>query len=119
MPDFFVPMVAADEQEEAYKELAHFVGSQPHAPDKRIYSMTWKHKGVEWTATVGETLRGTELKQIGKGQNSTYREVPRSTSDTVLAIFADVPYKIVHDNKSRVWNVPIYAGEPSRVIDFT
>ena len=118
MPAFFVPMVDADKQEEAYNEIAQFVGAGAHAPGKRIYSMTWKHDGVVWTATVGETLRGTETKIIGRGRAATYREVPRSTSATVLAICSGFPYLIAHDNKSRYWNLPILAGEPSRTVLF-
>ncbi len=40
-------------------------------------------------------------------------------SDTVLAIFAGAPYFIVHDNKSRHWNTPIYAGDPLNVVFFS
>ena len=115
MPDFFVPRVDTNEQEDAYKQLADFVGVASLDPARRIYSMTWKHDGVEWTAVVGEELRGTETKKIGKGRKATYREVPRGTNDTVLAVFSGVPHRIVHDNKSGYWNMPIYAGEPSRV----
>lgn len=118
MPAFFVPMVEPVKQEETYAELAQFIGASAHRPGRRIYSLTWRHDNVEWIATVGETLRGTETKKIGRGRAATYRDVHRGTSDTVLAIYSGVPYLIAHDNKSRYWNMPILAGEPSRVVMF-
>lgn len=118
MTEFSVPMIEPDKQEEMYGAFAQLAGSSALGPGKRIRSITWKHDGVIWTATVGEQFRGTETKQIGRGRSTTYREVPRSTSDTVLAIFPGHPYKIVHDNKSRYWNLPIYAGDPTQVVLF-
>lgn len=111
-------MVEPEKQEEAYAEIAQFIGAGAHAPGQRIYAMTWMHNGVEWTATVGDTLRGTETKKIGRGRAATYQDIPRRTDDTVLAIYSGAPYMIAHDNKSRYWNLPILAGEPSRVVMF-
>jgi len=118
VPQFFMPFIEPEKQEQAYQELAQFVGGSPREPAERIYSMTWKTDGVTWTATVGEQLRGTENKKIGRGRAAAYRDVPHHTSDTVMAIFDGVPFFIVHDNKSRVWNMPIMAGLPSRVVRF-
>lgn len=119
MPNFFVPLLAADEQEQAYQQLAKSVGATPQAdPERRIYSMVWKHDLVEWTATVGEELRGIGTKKTGRGRTAKTREVPRGTSDVVLAIFSGSPFMIVHNDKSRVWNVPIYAGDPTRIVYF-
>ncbi|KQO13413.1 hypothetical protein ASF09_04020 [Sphingomonas sp. Leaf242] len=118
MPQFFMPFTEPEKQEQAYQELSGSVGGGSREPAERIYSMTWKTDGVTWTATVGEELRGTETKKIGRGRAATYRDVPHHTSDTVMAIFDGVPFLIVHDNKSRVWNMPIMAGSPSRVVRF-
>lgn len=118
MPAFFVPKVEAGEQEEAYREYAKRAGGNAGDPARAIYSITWRHDGVVWTATVGETLTGVETVELGKGRNKTYRDVPRRTDDTVLAIYDGDPCVIVHDSKSRIWNWPIYAGRPSRVVHF-
>ena len=118
MPEFFVPMIDPDMQDDAYREMAALFGGNPAEPGARIRSITWKHNSTVWTATVGEELRGTETIVKGRGRDKRYLEVPRSTNDTVLAIFAGAPYVIVHDNKSRIWNQPIYAGNPSRVATF-
>jgi hypothetical protein len=119
MPSFFVPMVDADQQEAAYGDLADFAGMAIQPPDRRVFSITWTHDGVEWTATVGEQLSGTETVTKGRGRDRRYFQVPRHTTDTVLAIFEGVPFRIMHDNRSRIWNLPIYAGKPSRVVNFT
>lgn len=119
MPTFFVPMVEADEQEAAYVDMAHFAGAVVQPLDNRVFSITWKHDGVMWTATVGEQLKGVETITKGRGRDKRYFEVPRHTADTVLAIYAGVPFLVMHDNKSRYWNVPILTGEPARIVKFT
>lgn len=118
MPAFFIPNVGPEAQEDRYQELAKAVGAAAADPTRRIYSMTWTHDRVVWTATVGEQLRGIATIERGRGRNKTYQEVPRYSDDTVLAIFASVPFLIAHDGKSRYWNWPILAGEPSRVVYF-
>lgn len=119
MPLFFVPGVPEDEQEAEYQRLAGAVHGVPGAPDRRIYSLTWRHTDDVWTATVGETLRGTRTIIKGRGRNQTSREVPVHNESTVLAIFDGGPTpQIVHDNKSRYWNNPIMTGKPLGVIYF-
>ncbi len=118
MSQFFMPLIEPEKQEDAYQELARHFNVVAREPADRIRAISWKHNGVTWTATVGEQLRGTEDKKIGRGRAATYREVPHHSNDTVIVIFEGAPFQIVHDNKSRVWNVPIYAGTPSQVIRF-
>lgn len=118
MPDFFFPMVDPDKQEDAYQQVAKYVGAAPLALGERVYSMTWRHNSATWTATVGETLHGTEIITTGRGRNRREREVPRSSTDTVLAIFPGNPGMIAHDNKSKVWNLPIYTGEALLLVRF-
>jgi hypothetical protein len=110
MPEFFVPFVEPQNQEDAYLQIAEYIGAAPRALVERIYSMTWRHDGVVWTATVGETLRGVEKITTGRGRDRREREVPRSSDDTVLAIFPGSPGLIAHDNKSKRWNLPILTG---------
>lgn len=118
MPEFFVPLVEPDNQEAAYQDMAKFAGAAPRAAGNRIYSMTWRHDGVVWTATVGETLTGVETVTIGRGRDRKYREVPRSTNDTVMAIFPGAPGLIVHDDKSKRWANPILTGEAIETVRF-
>lgn len=118
MPEFFIPFVEAENQEEAYRQIAAHIGAAPRALGDRIYSMTWRHDGVVWTATVGETLKGTATVTTGRGRDRREREVPRSTNDTVLAIFPGSPGLIAHDGKSGYWNMPILTGEPLGMVRF-
>jgi hypothetical protein len=118
MPAFFVPFVEAKNYEEAYQELAAAVGAAPRPPENRIYSMTWRHDGVVWTATVGETLKGVATVITGRGRDRREREVPRSSGDTVLAIFPGQPGLIAHDGKSGYWNFPILTGEALNIVRF-
>lgn len=80
--------------------------------------MTWRHDGVVWTATVGETLRGVAIVTTGRGRDRQEREVPRSTADTVLGIFPGSPGLIAHDNKSKYWNFPILTGQALSIVPF-
>src|SRR3712207_9121151 len=64
-------------------ELAQFAGAVAQPLDNRVFSITWKHDGVVWTATVGEQLRGTQTVTKGRGRDTRSFEVPRHTTDTV------------------------------------
>lgn len=118
MAKFFVPYYEADKYEEGCQQMAAVADAAPLPLDDRIYSMTWRHDGVVWTATVGQTLRGLELVTVGRGRARREREVARSTNDIVLAIFPGEPGRIVHDNKSRVWNLPIHTGQAIQTTKF-
>ena len=118
MPAFFVPQVEADLMEECYQQIAGLFNVTAPPPADRIFSITWTHDSVEWTATVGQQLKGFATITKGRGRDQRISRVARSTSDTVLAIFAGVPFQIAHDNHSRIWNMPIYAGSPSTVVRF-
>ena len=112
------PIRRADKQEEAYEQIARFIGADPRAVDDRIYSMTWRHNRTVWIATVGEKLRGIETVVAGRGRDKREREVPCHSDDTVLAIFPGNPGLIAHDNKSRMWNLPILTGESWNIVRF-
>lgn len=58
MPSFFIPLVDAARQKEAYHGMAAFVGGVPLPSNERIYSITFRHDGEVWTATVGEKMQG-------------------------------------------------------------
>lgn len=119
MPNFFIPEVEPENWEEAYQQLAVFVGAVAAPVADRIYSITWKHDSVVWTATIGETLRGIATISQGRGRDHRELTAPRSSSDLVLAIFQGVPFLIAHDNRSRIWNLPILAGNPTAIARFS
>jgi hypothetical protein len=116
---FFVPHVQPGDEEPAYAVLAALANVAPPTHKDRVYSITWKHDGIEWTATVGENLKGSQTITKGRGHLQRVITIPHSSSDTVLAVFRGLPFVIVHDNRSRTWNLPIYAGKPSRIIPFS
>ncbi len=118
MPAFFIPDIETGKQDEVYQTLAELAGAGIPAPEERVFSITWKRDSGEWTATVGEQLKGIEIVTKGRGRQKRVFELPRSTNDTVLAIFPGVPFLIMHNNASRLWNVPILAGSPTRVVRF-
>ncbi|BBF70103.1 hypothetical protein [Sphingomonas bisphenolicum] len=118
MPAFFIPSVDPDDLEAEYARLAQKVDSAPQAHDKRIYSISWKREGAEWTATVGEQLTSHEYVTVGKGINASLRDKRGGTNDTVTAIFPGPTFLVTHDGKSKVWNWPILTGEPTRVVYF-
>ena len=127
MRKFFVPSEHADftveQQESAYAGFAAWCGRAVPGHGRRIYSITYVHDGIEWTATVGETLRGVRHKTVTsrgvKRQQTSYA----SDQATVLAIFPGVPYFVVTSaelwaNVRSGWVNPFMAGQPKSVTYF-
>lgn len=124
---FFVPPehpgFTLEQQEAAYAEFAAMCHHSVPEPDKRIYSITYRHDGEEWTATVGETLRGVRYKTVrSRGQKIEQRT---SVSDlaTVLAIFPGDPFFVVTSsrlwgNVRSAWENPFMAGHPTSITYF-
>jgi hypothetical protein len=117
-PLFFVPGKAADEQEQVFQHLANFAGRP--VPAQRIFSIRFMHDSVEWTATVGEKLRGKRT-IVKRG-----REYVQSHGDeaTVMAIFPNDPYIVVTSRipvgpDLSLWENPFMAGIPLSVLYFT
>lgn len=120
---FFLPSVSADKQEEVYSTLAKSVDCPVPSKKTRIYSITFRHDGDEWTATVGETLRGhTIADPSARAKN---RRIERQLGDSavVLAIFPGDPYCVFTDRgysagSRSAWENPFMAGRPSSVVYF-
>lgn len=110
MTTFFVPEIEPDAQEAAYADLAKFC--EHVVPDKRVYSITFMHDSEEWTATVGESLRGVRTK--GK------QKLMLSDPATVLAIFPGYPFKVVTNAWAvrSAWENPFLAGNPTSITYF-
>jgi hypothetical protein len=120
---FFVPHATADTREQTYAEMAATCGRPVPPVGRRIFAIEWTHDGEEWTATVGETLRGVKTQRLRRG--GVMRDVPTPLNDaaTVLAIFAGSPYLVLTNARPLTaivshWANPFMAGRPSRVTYF-
>ena len=130
MPDtrtFFVPPEHPDftqeKQEVAYAEFAAMCHKAVPEPAKRIYSITYTHDGKDWTATVGETLRGIHYKTVRSRGQKSERSIHVSDPATVLAIFPGDPFFVVTSyrfwgNVRSAWENPFMAGRPKSIIYF-
>lgn len=123
IPTFFVPLAQPAEYEELFMELARFAGHPVPELAQRIYSITFIHDGEEWTATVGERLRGHTIANPRARAKNRRVSRPASDSATVEAIFAGNSYIVVTDSRlapriqSR-WGNPFMAGRPGSVTYF-
>jgi hypothetical protein len=122
-PQFFVPHAEPGTHEEAYAELARFAGRRALPLGQRIYAITYVHDGEEWTAQVGERLRGHTI--ADPRARAKYRRIERPVSDAamVLAIFPGTPYIVVTDGgvvgvTRSAWENPFLAGQPRSVALF-
>lgn len=124
-PPFFVPAATTDNQESVYAEFARWCGRPVPSPERRIYSITFVHDGEEWTATVGEALRGKRFRTTRSRGMKIEREQPVSDPAIVLAIFPGIPYIVVTNhriggrNVGSRWENPFFAGEPDSVTFFS
>ena len=112
-PKFFVPEVAdADKYEEVFKALAKYCGVEPPLIDRRIYSITFVHDGEEWTATVGERMRGILLPN--RRSRSKKPTIPQPLFDqaVVMAIFPggeQFPHRVLTNGAPSKWANPFMA----------
>lgn len=120
-PAFFIPNVDEAKVEEAYAIMAKYCGRPMPSVGERIYSITFKHDGVDWTATVGETLKGIKY-VMNRGRET---RQPHSDQATVIAIFPGTPY-VVFTSKGptfgadrSTWENPFWAGEPRTIRRFS
>jgi hypothetical protein len=120
---FFLPGVLANKQEEAYSALAKLAGRPTPSADSRIYSITYRHDGGEWTATVGEKLRGHTVADPRARAKKRRTEKPLGDSAVVVAIFPGVPFLVFTDSghgagSRSAWENPFMAGQPTSVTYF-
>jgi hypothetical protein len=114
---FFVPGVPAEETEQQYAVLAEQCGVPVPPPGERIQSITFHHDQVDWVATVGELLQGSDTEPDRHGRMKAF---PATASDpaTVRAIFSGDPYTVMTDAKpagtaESAWKNPFAAGRHS------
>ena len=108
---FAVPGVKPDSVESEYAALASACGRTVPPPQKRVYSIEFRHNGIDWVATVGKPLSGSRR----SGQITT----PVRDTAVVRAIFSGTPYYVTTDGDYRsFWESPFMAGQPSKVVYF-
>lgn len=119
-PQFFLPEVTPDNQEAAYAELARWCHRPIPGPRERIYSITYVNHREEWTATVGERLRGTRPRPTRRGNIEQIEHL--ADPAMVLAIFPGSPFVVVTNAGNVVrsaWENPFFAGNPRSVTFFS
>lgn len=103
MPAFFVPFATIESQDSVYASLARMAHCAVPVLAERIFSLTHVHDGEEWTATVGEHLRGVRHTVSRSRGRRLERTIRLSEPAIVLAIFAGNPYVVAHrDRDARV-----------------
>ena len=120
---FFVPAATAENQEQVYADFAQWCRCVVPEMGRRIFSITYSHDGVTWTATVGESLQGVKKVTSRSMGKKVERTVPVSDPATVLAIFPGNPFMVVTNhriagNVGSGWENPFMAGRPTSVTYF-
>ena len=123
-PAFFVPAAPPENQEKVYAELAKLGRCAVPLVERRIYSITYTHDGEEWTATVGEHLKGVRYRTSRVKGQKVEREQRLSDPAVVLAIFGGDPFFVVTNhrivgNVGSRWENPFMAGRPHSVAYFS
>ncbi len=124
IPTFFVPAATSENQESVYASFAEWCKCAVPALEKRIYSITYIHDSEEWTATVGESLRGIRRRTSRSGGRKVERTSHLSDPAIVLAIFPGSPFMVVTNhriagNVGSAWENPFFAGTPTSVTYFS
>jgi hypothetical protein len=117
-PKFFVPAVAdANKYEEVFEALAKLSGLEPPPADRRIYSITFVHDGEEWTATVGERMRGIRLPNPRSRSKKPTTPQPLFDQAVVMAIFpgsGQFPHRVLTNGaRPSKWENPFMARAKS------
>jgi len=123
-PSFFVPAATSENQESVYAELAGLCRCAAPAMERRIYSISYTHDGEDWTATVGEHLKGVSYQTSRVRGRKVEREHRLSDPAIVLAIFEGNPFFVVTNhrlagNVGSRWEHPFMAGRPHAVAYFS
>ena len=121
-PSFFVPAATPETQELVYGQLATKCGMQPPRGADRVYSIVFESQGDEWTATVGEALRGVRIRRERKKGKQLERAEHLRDRAVVLAIFPGTSYRVVTTHgaaRGSAFPNPIEAGSPRSVTRFS
>ena len=124
-PTFFVPYAKPGKDEELYANFAASCGRAIAPRDARVYRIWFTHDSEDWTATVGEPLRGTSVRFSGRGRSKVEHKTHMEDSAVVMAIFAEAPYMVCTDSgfsdrgRHSKWVNPFMAGIPTGVEYFS
>lgn len=123
-PTFFVPAAAPESEESVYADFAKWCGRTVPPVESRIFSITYRHDGDEWTATVGETLRGIRRHVTKSKGKKVERSQHIGDPALVLAIFPGVPFMVVTNhriagNVGSAWENSFLAGQPTAITYFS
>jgi hypothetical protein len=124
-PVFFLPgLEQSEDQEAAFADFAEQCGRPVPPLGQRVYSITYTHDGEQWTATVGESLKGIGHKTARSRGIKKEHTIKLHDRAVVVAIFAGGPYVVATDGglisggRSH-WSNPFYVGNPSAVVHFS
>jgi hypothetical protein len=117
-PEFFIPNSPLSEHEAVYARYAAAIGCPVAPRSERYYSIVWKHNGEEWTATVGECLKGIRRKKAGRGKPPRVEHL--GDAAVVQAIFSGPScFRVVTNSApGSAWSNPLLAGVPMSVTRF-
>ena len=123
VPTFFLPDTTPEQAESVYSELARFCGCRAPDAAERIYSISFKHDGEEWTATVGHQLRGVRVRTSRTRGRTVERKHHLRDLALVLAIFPGIPYLVVTNHRlpnsvGSEWENPFRVGNPHTITNF-
>ena len=120
---FFLPRASDDEQaERLYEALAEFAGGEPAPPGQRVRSIGFTQDGAQWTAAVGEELRGERTTQQLRRGELIERTETLTSPTRVLAVYPGTPVVVVTDAQpitgtASEWANP-FTVSPDRVVLF-
>ena len=112
MPAFFLPHCPIESQEASYTHIAKDCNRVVPPIGNRIYSISFEHDGILWTATVGEHLRGRKYMKV-KGKDTVEWHI--GDPALILAIFPTVPYCVVTYSNGRSHFGHIFYATPAGV----
>jgi len=121
---FFILGITPDKQEEVYANFALLCGESVTDAVGRIYSITFVQNSEEWTATVGETLRGVRHAKVRSRGKKISRTLQLRDPALVLAIFSGNPLKVVTNSHPvggihSQWANPFWAGQIISTVYFS
>jgi hypothetical protein len=123
MTGFFLPRAADEEQaERLYEALAEFAGCEPAPPGRRVRSIRFTQDGAQWTAEVGEELRGERRTQQLRRGELIERTETLTSATRVLAVYPGTPYVVVTEAQpitgaASEWANP-FTAQPDVVVLF-
>ena len=92
MPAFFLPQCPPESEEGVYAHIAESCVREVPPIGRRIYSISFEHNGIVWTATVGEHLRGRKSVRV-RGKETGEWNI--GDPALIVAIFPTVPFCVV------------------------